>query len=223
MDVLSAELRKEVNKRSNKELRKRLMVPAVLYGPGREPVNVAVPEKDLTIVVRAHGHTALCTIALAVNGSEPTSQLAIYKELKVNALTRRVEHVDFHAIRSDQKIQIAVPLRTMGIPTGVDLHAGVLLQNTTEVEIQCLPGNVPDHLEVDVSELDVHQSVHLSDIPLGEGIVLVDDPKRVVASVAAATKQTAEEEAAEEAAEAEAATEAEPADPKAAAKTDDKK
>src|SRR5688500_1227242 len=98
MAELSAEMRKEMTKRATKALRQRLMVPAVVYGRGREPLSIAVSEKELTTLVRAHGHSALCTLNLQVNGGEPSKQLAIYRELKINALTRRVEHVDFQAI-----------------------------------------------------------------------------------------------------------------------------
>ncbi|MBI3890017.1 MAG: 50S ribosomal protein L25 [Candidatus Wallbacteria bacterium] len=181
-DELSAEVRKEVSKRATKSLRERLMVPAILYGRDTEPTPLAVSEKALTLLVRAHGHSALCTLNVQINGGEPKKQLVIYRELRLNALTRRVEHVDFQAIRADEKVSIKVPLKALGTPKGVDLHAGVLILNTAEVEIKCLPDRIPDHLELDVHDLDIHGTLHLRDIKLGDGVELSDDPDKVAAS-----------------------------------------
>ncbi|MBI4869661.1 MAG: 50S ribosomal protein L25 [Candidatus Wallbacteria bacterium] len=179
---LSAQVRKEVSKRATKALRQRLMVPATLYGRDTDPMAVAVSEKDLTLLVRSHGHSALCTLNVQINGGEPRKQLVIYRELRVNSLTRRVEHVDFQAVRADEKVTIRVPLKAIGTAKGVDLHGGVVILNVPEVEIRCLPDRIPDHLELDVHELDIHQTLHLSDIKLGEGVELADDARKVAAS-----------------------------------------
>lgn len=218
---LSAELRKDLNKRATKALRQRLMVPAVLYGRERQPVAVAVSEKELTNIVRAHGHSSLCTLSLQINGGEPSKQLAIYHELRINPLTRRVEHVDFQAVRADEKVHLKVPLHAKGVPVGVDLHAGVLIMSVSEVDIRCLPDRIPDFVEIDVSKLDLHQTLHLSDVLLGEGVELADDPKKVAASCRTALQKLAETPVVDAAAVEAAAVAAVPGDkaaPGAAAK-----
>lgn len=105
------------------------------------------------------------------------------RETQVDPLSRQVIHIDFQRVLMDQKIRVAVPVELIGTPVGVKVEGGILDFVTREVNVECLPGQIPKHLEADVTDLHIGQHVEAKDLQLPEGVVLLDEPDKVLASL----------------------------------------
>lgn len=145
-------------------------VPGVVYGGGEAPVMVALPYRALA---KAMQHPAFFSqvLNLSMGG---TGQPAVVRTMQRHPATDKVLHVDFLRVRADRAVQMAVPLRFVNEDQCVGAKSGGLItHNLIEVEISCLPGRLPEHIEVDVAALEVGQSLHLSDVVLPEGVTIV--------------------------------------------------
>jgi large subunit ribosomal protein L25 len=206
--TLKAERREGTGKGAARKLRATGRVPVILYGHGAEPTLLHVSGQDLLHVF----HQAGTLVDVEFDGKK---HLAIPREIQRDHLHGRFIHVDFQAVRRDEQITLNVEVVEVGEAPGVKA-GGVLDHNLREVEIQCLPTNVPEHLEVDVSELEIGHSLKVSDVVPPEGVVILTDPEQTLVSVVtpAALRTEADltlpgEEAAEAAPVEEAAAEAE--------------
>jgi large subunit ribosomal protein L25 len=179
MVELTAQVRKEVTKRGTSALRREFRVPAVLYARGQTPIHLSVDQKEFLKMVRAHRESGLVNLTIQ-DGEASTQQQAIYK--KVNTLYRRVNHVDFQAIRAGEKIHIKVAIVTKGTPLGVSEEGGVLVHTMSEVEIRVLPDKIPEQIEIDVTQLKIGDAIHLKDIVLPD-VEIHHDLESIVASV----------------------------------------
>jgi large subunit ribosomal protein L25 len=203
---LQAEARNAQGRAGNRELRRQGKVPAVLYGGGAEPAAIQL---DHNALLRQMSQEAFYTSILTVNiGGQ--SQSVVVKDVQRHPARPVVLHLDFQRILEDQEITLNVPLHFVGeaAAKGVKEQGGVIEHLATDVEVSCLPRNLPAYIEVDVSHLELNQMLHLSDLKLPEGVSLValehhqDNPVVTVA-------QPRREEA-ETAGEAGAAAEAAP-------------
>lgn len=181
MNELTAEVRREVSKSANSALRRAGRVPGVLYGRGRDPLAVSVDHKALVKLVREHRASGLVTLTV-VDGTESTQQQAIYKEITSSTLKRRINSVDFQALREGEKVHIKVAVVTVGVPKGVTLSGGVLVHTISELDIRVLPANIPEQIEVNVADLEIGDAIHLRDLKLPNFDVL-HDLDSIVASV----------------------------------------
>jgi large subunit ribosomal protein L25 len=186
-------------------LRRQGLVPCNIYGRNQPSLAVQVSERELKRVVRAAGHTGLVAISIDGDGAPRT---AVVREIQRYAMTGELRHVAFQQVSLTEKMTVAVPLTLAGHAPIADLD-GVVVQALDRVEVECLPGDIPQHIEVDISGMtDFDSQIHVRDLPLPGNVAMLADPDLLVASV---TRQTAAEEeeapAAEEAAEAEAAAE----------------
>jgi large subunit ribosomal protein L25 len=200
--------RTELGSAAARRLRRQGLVPGVLYGRGRTPHAFCVPERELRRVFT--GDSGLHAILDVVLAGQKTTHPSILKDYQQDVLRGRLSHIDLHEVRLDQPIQAQVVVELVGEPAGVK-EGGVLSQVTREITVEALPMDLPDHLELDISDMAIGDTMRLVDLPAREGLTYVDDPEEtVLASVAMPTRapEPEEEAEAEEGAEAEGASEA---------------
>ena len=214
---LSATIRKKKGKGIARRLRQNGMLPAVVYGHKTTSTSLTIDSKQLEkAIAGGKGESKLFSLLIEGNG-EPKEKTVMIKELQVHPLKRHYLHVDFLEVAMDEEITIPLPIKLLGEAEGVKI-GGVLQQVRRELEIRCLPSNIPDSLEVDVSALNIGDSVHLKDMQLPPGIKISEDADLTIATVLSPTieKEAVEEVAVEEGEEEKAAAEAEGAEEKKA-------
>lgn len=154
-------------------------IPGVLYGPGEDPMAVQVSSPEfMRIYHGGHGENVL--VDLIVDSSQ--AKKVLFRELQIDPVTEQVMHVDFYHVSLTRTIRVHVPVHLEGIPAGVKLGGGVLQHTLREVEIECLPTEIPEVITVDVSAMEVHDAVHVSDLP-STNWKLVTEGTQTVASV----------------------------------------
>lgn len=200
---LTVEKRDRIGKGSNRRLRKAGEIPAVVYGPATEPIPVKVKYQKLYRLM--HGIPLNTIIDLAIEGDGGPARKVLIRGLQKDPVTGELLHLDFHHIPLDKPITLTIPVRAVGVPIGVKNFGGIVEHIRREVDISCLPTNIPGEVEVDISELNIGDSVHVSDLKI-ENVHIITDPTRTLVTVVAPTVvKTAAEVAAEEAEAAEAA------------------
>ncbi len=182
-----AELNLEVNpreergKNANRRLREQGLVPAVVYGGGKEPVPVQLDRRTLLDLLRSTGDNPIFLLQL---GGTDKSRHAMIREMQVHPVSRRILHIDFQRVLMTETVKVAVHIELQGTPVGVKVDGGLLDFVTRELHVACTPDKIPAKLVVDVSELHIGQHVEAKEIALPEGVQLLDEPGRVIASVA---------------------------------------
>ena len=202
--VVAAESRAETGKNTNRRLRKKGMIPGVVYGTRKETIPVAVSPKEISAILRsAKGENTLFDIE--VQGKK---RKVILKEYQVEPLKGALLHADFYEVALDKALHVKVHIELKGLPVGVKVQGGILDFVTRELEIECLPADIPDKIEADVSHLEMGKHVRASELLLPPKVKMLSDPGSVIAHVVA---PRAEEEVAAAAAPAEGAVAAEAA------------
>ncbi len=167
---LDVEARDKLGKGENRRLRRRGKVPAVLYGGGQEPRAIMLDNARLQHQME---HQAFYTsiLTLKLNGE---SQAVVIKDVQRHPVKRQVLHLDFQRILEDAKITLNVPIRFIGeeLAYGVREQGGEITRLVTDVELSCLPKDLPEFLELDISEMQLNQLLHLSDVTVPEGVEL---------------------------------------------------
>jgi len=195
--TLSAEARGEFGKNAARRLRRSGRIPAVVYGDHGEPVPVTVdPRKILKLVETEAGHNAIFT--LEINGKEPAR--VMLRDWMMDPVKGELLHADFVRVARDTKLKIKVPIHLTGEAKGVKVQGGILEFLVREVEMECLPDDIPDSVSVDVTELTMGKNVRVADLPVGQRVKVLTDSARVVVHVVALRAE--EEKPAAEAAEA---------------------
>jgi len=181
-----------------RRLRVSGQIPAVLYGPKTEPVLLSVDKSDLEQVFKKGGiGQVILNLVIQQNG-EKTTRPAMIKELQTHPLSRNFIHIDFYEIKMDQKITAKIPVVTIGMAKGVEL-GGILQIIRRELEVECLPLAVPESIEIDISDLDIGDSIHVGQLRLeGEIEILEEDDYTVVTVLSPKMEEEPEEEEAEE-------------------------
>ena len=174
--------RAERGKNEARRLRNTGNVPAVLYGGKGEAVTLAVNAKQVTAILKSEtGQNTLFQVALG-GKQEP----AIVKDWQADPVSGRLLHVDLLRVAMDVRMKVKVPVHTFGDPAGVKVQGGVYEVVTREVEVECLPADIPSEFKVDVSGLMLNQSLRAADLPMDKSkIKLVTDPNSVLAHVVA--------------------------------------
>lgn len=187
---LRATEREGKGKNAARRLRKTGMVPAVLYGDGDGWTRpLAVPTRVVDYTLQHVGDNALYDIVLG--RGRPTARIV---DVQRDPVTRQLVHVDFTPVNMRELIEITVPLTVTGEAVGVREEDGVLQQVAYELQVECLPGDIPQEIELDVTELAMNENLTLADIELPEGITLISDPEEVAVTITTPTEITAEEE-----------------------------
>lgn len=180
---LAVTVREKSGKGVARQLRRSGKVPGVLYGQGECLLLTIEPEPLTKILKSQAGSTALIT--LTVNGAKAKpKRTALLRDFQVDPVEGNVLHADLFEISMDKPIRVKVPVHVIGgTPAGVK-EGGILHYNTRELLVECLPGALPDHFEVDASSLAIGQGIHLKEIAKKEGVRYLDDPEQMVVSVA---------------------------------------
>jgi large subunit ribosomal protein L25 len=202
--IVEAMPREDRGKNAARRMRKTGNVPGVLYGGNEGAVTLSVNAKQLGVILRsAAGHNTIFKVKLPAG-----EHAAIVKDWQVDPVAGVLLHVDLLRIAMDVRMHVKVPVHTFGEPQGVKLQGGIFEMVTRDVEIECLPSEIPSEIRVDITDLMLGKQLRAADLPIDtEKIRLLTDPLRVIAHVVALR---VEEEKPAEAVAAEAATPAEP-------------
>ena len=194
---LNAELRTDLGKGASRRLRRIAdLVPAVVYGAGKDPVSISIPHKDIQKACRNEAFFAHI-IKINVPGG---SDNAIIKDLQRHPAKDRIMHADFLRVQMDQEITVEIPLHFTNEDNcvGVKQDGGMISHVITSLEISCLPGALPEYIEIDVAEMKLGDTIHMSEIKLPEGVAIVElahgeDHDQVVVAINASRADTEEE------------------------------
>lgn len=203
---LKTKVRNSTGNGPARELRRQGQIPAVLYGPGKETVSLSIDEHAFEKILKTRQISHLL-LNLTIQNGEESKRTAMIKELQKHPVSRAYLHIDFYEISMDRKIRVNVPVITTGKAVGVE-HGGVLQVVRRELEVLCLPNQIPASFEVDISNLDIGDAIHVEDIPHTEGVEVPADVNFTVITVLSPKKEAAAEEAEEAAGEAEGEAEA---------------
>ena len=165
---LKAELRTSVGRSAVRKLKARGIIPAVIYGGKDKAQPLQVAARDInTMMSHASGENVLVELEIA---GEKSSRIALVQEVQHSPVGGDIRHVDFHAISMDETIQAEVPLEPIGTANGVKNFGGLLEQSLRALTIECLPRDLPDRITVDISQLNIGDSIHVRDIQLPSGV-----------------------------------------------------
>lgn len=191
--VVKAEKREQSGKGFARRLRVEGKVPVTVYGAGEEAVSVAAELSDLAAILRSEsGSNTVFSLDVAGVGVSDV----IFQDRQIDPLKGRLMHADLRRLAKGEKVEVTVPVNLVGEPAGVKNDGGLLEQQVREITVSCTPSNIPDSFEIDVTELGLNESVHVSDIKPGKGVEVLADAETVIASVVIVKEET--EEAAEE-------------------------
>ena len=192
--VVDVEERSETGKNACRRLRRTGRLPANLYGLDRPPFRVTVDPRRVEDVLRLEsGRNTIFALRLAGQSTRD----AMIREVQRDPVTEAMLHVDFVRVDLTRAIQVTVPVRLIGLPEGVKNEGGVLDFVHRAVEVECLPGNIPEHLDVDVTALHLHQNVSVADVQPPEGVRILDEASQIIAVVSALKEETPVAEVAE--------------------------
>src|SRR5213595_32723 len=165
---LKAQPRTDVGRSATRKLRACGLIPAIIYGCNNKPQPLQVGAREINAMMsHASGENVLVELEVA---GEDSSRTALVQEVQHSPVGGEIRHVDFHAVSMDQMIQAEVPLEPTGIAVGVKTFGGLLEQSLRSLAIECLPGDLPDRITVDVSQLNIGDSIHVRDIQLPSGV-----------------------------------------------------
>lgn len=205
--ILNARTRQTTGKGAARKLRKDSQIPAIFYGPNTEPLKLALDYPELEGIMKRSGGENII-LDLKVKSEEETQTWnVILKDLQVDPIKDTYLHADFYEISMDKEITVNLPVHLVNTPAGVE-EGGILQHVRRELTISCLPDKLIEALEVDVSQLQIGDSVHIRDLMLPEGITSLDEEDLTIAVVAAPTvmpEEAVEEEIEEEVLEGEVA------------------
>lgn len=177
---IEVQSRETKGKNANRKIRAASKIPAVVYGGGKESVSIEVDRKTFIESMRGRGEEKNPLFLLNLGGKE---RHAMIREIQTNPVSRQVIHIDFQRVLMDQKVRVAVPIELVGVAHGVKVEGGMLDFVNREIHVECLPGDIPKHIEHDVTEMRMGQHLEAKDLTLPEGLTLLDEPERVIASL----------------------------------------
>ena len=183
---MNIELRSKTGKGISRQLRTADMVPGVVYGKGMDPMAVSIKYRELQAALSGEGgQNNLITL---VGGGSLDQSMAIIADLQRDAVKGTYKHVDLHRVNMSEKLRVTVPVVLKGTAIGVK-EGGLLDFAHHELHVECLPNNIPDHIEIDVTSLAIAHSIHVNEIVLPEGVKVLDNPKTPVVSILGRIKE----------------------------------
>ena len=186
--VLNVELRSRTGKGICRQLRSQGLIPGVVYGKGMESVPVTVNPKELAAAIAGEGgQNRLITLQ---GGGALAGNVIIVADLLKDPLKGHVRHVDLHKIDLAEKVRVEVAVNLVGTSAGVK-EGGLLDFAMHTVEVECLPNQIPAHLDVDISDLTIGHSIHVSDLKLPSGVKVLDDSRASIVSVLGMVREAA--------------------------------
>ena len=188
--TLEVSRREQTGKEVAKKLRRDGKLPAVVYGGHKEPVAITVDRKAVSELVQKSEHGVRSVFLLKMAGTDQQRH-AMIKEITIDPISRKMEHIDFVRVVMDELIKVTVPVHLNGTAIGVK-EGGLLDWQVRELHIETLPTSIPDSIDVDVSPLGGHDYYRVKDLQLPEGVKVLDDPERVVVGVTFARAEVSE-------------------------------
>jgi large subunit ribosomal protein L25 len=168
------------NKNHARRVRVQGLIPAVVYGAGKESVAVTVDPKVITkILYSDSGHNTI--FDLTIEGAGVTKAMIV--DWQNEPIKGKLLHIDLKRVAMDKAMRVSVPVQLTGVPTGVKNAGGILSQVMHEVEIECLPGDIPGHIDVDVTNLEINGAIHISDLPHSDKLKFLGEEDALVAHV----------------------------------------
>lgn len=196
------------NKNAARRVRVSGLIPAVIYGAGQDAIAVTVDPKAITKILHSEsGHNTI--FDLNIEGGAASKAMIV--DWQREPIKSKLLHIDMKRIAMDKMMRVSVPVQLVGVPIGVKTQGGILDHVLREVEIECLPTNIPSHIDVDVSNLEMNQAIHISDLPHSGNLKFLGEEDATVAHITV-IKETVEDVAAA------AAAAAAPAEPEVAKK-----
>ena len=181
--ILSAEKREGIRKGANRKLRASGRVPAILYGKDTKPSLLSVDAREAERLFQKIS-VENTIIDLKVKGDRTKIQ-ALVREVQVAALRPDMLHIDFYKIQKGVSLEVDIPVELSGIPNGVRNEGGILEQLIHEIPVRCLPNQIPESIKIDVTDLDLQGSLHVSDLAIPEGVEMLMDSERTLCVVSA--------------------------------------
>ena len=208
MSQLAVEVRETGGKGVARKLRVAGRIPAVLYGQGKDPLSLTLEPRVLEKLLKDEGHNALVDL----EGAGVGSRTVLVKSLQRHPVRGELMHADFFEINVTETITVSIALHLVGTPVGVSMDGGIVDHQLREVELDCLPRAIPESIDIDISELELGATLHVSDLVLPGGVEMKTHAELAVVSVVAARVEeeaapVVEGEEGEEVAEGEAAAE----------------
>ena len=176
---IEVQKRERTGKGANRQARSGGLIPAVVYGGGKESIAIQVDRKSMLDMLKKT-QTENPIFLLNLGDKE---RHAMIRDMHVHPISRQVLHIDFQRVLMDQKVRVLVPIELTGVAYGVKTQGGVLDFVTRELQIDALPNDIPNHLVLDITDLHVGQHVEAGALPLPEGVTLTDEPERVIVSL----------------------------------------
>lgn len=182
---ISAQTRLTTGRSAVKKIKQQGLVPAVVYGGRDKPISLTLNAREITTLL-AHATSEHVLVDLEIkDGEASTNRLALIQEVQHDAIRRDVLHVDFHAVRADEKLHSQIPVEPFGEAAGVKNSGGLLEINMHSIEVECLPKDLPEVIRLDVSALNVGDAIHIKDIQFPPGVTARGDGDLTVVRLAA--------------------------------------
>ncbi len=188
---LRAWKREKFGKEEARRLRKNGKAPAVAYSGGKEPLHFSFDPKELIKTLTKKGRNTL--LKLNFEDGENGSFVVMLRELQKDPISRDILHADFMMIEMDKPIRVKVPIKYIGRPIGLQ-KGGLAEVARRELEIECLPGQIPTEIKIEVSHLDINDVLHVGDVKLPEGVRSTEDPKYTLVTILAPEEESSGEE-----------------------------
>ena len=184
------QIRKSTGSARSRQIRRTNLIPGIVYGGNSKPTTIQADRKAYDRIYRQHaGESLIYHLNLVDEGKKISDFPAIIKDIQLHPVTDEVIHIDFNRISLDKEIEIKVKVITKGDAVGVKRDGGTLEHLMWELEVICLPTNIPHHLEADVTNLGVHDSIHVKDLVLPQGVRTKHDPESVVITIAGSMRE----------------------------------
>ncbi|HEX3127974.1 MAG TPA: 50S ribosomal protein L25 [Thermoanaerobaculia bacterium] len=188
--TIDVQKREKTGKGANRRARSGGMIPAVVYGGGKDSISIQIDRKSmLDLMKKAGSENPIYLLKLTDSGGE---RHAMIREVQTDPISRQVLHIDFQRVMMDQKVRVQVPVELTGVAYGVKTQGAVLDFVTREVHVECLPGDIPKAIELDVTGLHAGQHAEARDLKLPSGVTLLDEADRVICSVTHAKTEEVE-------------------------------
>lgn len=182
--------REHQGKNKNRQLRAQGLVPAVVYGGQRDPVTIQVERRKIEELLRnSESDNPVFLLKLG-----DKSRHAMIREMQTNAVTGQMLHLDFQRVLMDQVVRVTVPIELHGTAYGVKNESGIVDFVTREIEVECLPGNIPKAIDLDITHLHVGQHLEVHELTLPDGVEVQEEPQRVIVSIASPRLEVEAEE-----------------------------
>jgi len=184
-NTLVVSIRNRLGKGGARKIRREGNIPSIIYGKGNEPIPLVVNPHDLKVALSTEaGENTLLELKIKDNDHE-ISKLVLLRDIQFDYVTSKPIHFDFQEILMQEKLSVKVPVKIIGVAPGVKDDQGILEEILREIEIECLPVDIPNYFEVDVSQLGLGDSIHIRDLIVSEKLAILQDPEETIVTILA--------------------------------------